>query len=119
MRPDVKVFTRDNPCTKKDLWACFTNALGFIQPTVTEAHSVIGTHAPRYMERKGFLVVERTAQTDRYALTPTGMAWLEKGIASYAKNHPAEVQYIPNYPPHNDTVLRRARHRKSPNGGKR
>ena len=97
MKPEVRTFTRESPCTKKDLWQCFRGPTGYRRVLVAVAHSQIGVNAPRVMERQGYLVKETTAQGDYYTLTKDGRSWLEKGIRAYVKNHPAErgeVQYL-------------------------
>lgn len=95
MLPEVKTFTRDRPCTKKDLWVCFRDARGFRKVQVAQAHSVIGLNAPRVMERNGYLVKETYRNAEWYALTFEGEQWLLRGIQSYVKNHPAERASIP------------------------
>lgn len=94
MKPEVRTFTRENPCTKKDLWQCFRGPMGYSRVLVVVAHSQIGVNAPRVMERQGYLVKGQTSQGDYYMLTAEGRAWLEKGIRSYVKNHPAERDEI-------------------------
>lgn len=101
MRPAVKVFTKDSPCTKKDLWACFRDAGGFRKVQVAQAHAVIGVNAPRVMERNAYLVKEMQRNAEWYSLTPEGEQWLTKGILGYLRNHPAErdnVQFLPSPP---------------------
>lgn len=98
MKPEVKVFTRDNPCTKADLWRCFRTATGFDMVPVPIAHSIIGVNAPRGLEAKGRLTVEKRHQSDSYCLTQEGEQWLLEGMQRYLKNHPSEiskVRYLP------------------------
>lgn len=95
MLPEVKVFSKDNPCTKRDLWVCFRDARGFRKVQVAQAHSVIGVNAPRVMERNGYLVKETYRSAEWYVLTAEGEAWLLRGINSYVKNHPSERPSIP------------------------
>lgn len=99
MKPEVRVFTKDRPVNKADLWACFRRGpRGFATVQVDEAHAVIGKNAPRYLETKQYLVVDRTPQGDTYRLTPLGEVWLTAGIKAYVKNHPAEaedIQFLP------------------------
>lgn len=96
MRPTVKVFTKDSPCTKRDLWECFAGETGFRTVALPEAHSVIGVNAPRGMERMGRIALKRTPQGEYYSLTSEGREWLKKGILAYLKNHPAERGEIRN-----------------------
>lgn len=99
MKPVVATFSRENPCTKKDLWRCFKRSIsGFSKVQVDDAHSIIGKNAPRYMEQKGYLVVDRADSGDFYVLTMVGARWLTDGIQKYAKNHPAERADIVFFP---------------------
>lgn len=99
MKPKVAVFTKDNPCTKKDLWCCFKRERnGFSKVQVDDAHSIIGVNAPRYMEQKGYLVCSKQDSGDFYCLTPDGSRWLIDGIQRYVKNHPSERGDIQFYP---------------------
>lgn len=95
MMPVVKTFTRDDPCTKKDLWTCFRDERGFRKVQIAQAQSVIGINAPRVMERNGYLVKETYRNAEWYALTFEGEQWLMRGIYSYVKNHPSERSSIP------------------------
>lgn len=95
----TRVFSRDDPCTKKHLYECFwdTEGMRFRKVLVTEALSLIGRNAPRYMLGTGYISLEVTPRAEFYRLTEAGEEWLLRGIASYAKNHPDEV--IAGYPP--------------------
>lgn len=96
MKPAVRVFSKDSPCTKRHLWECFVGTTGFRTVSVTEAHAAIGVNAPRGMERMGRLRRVSTPQGDYYTLTVEGRAWLSTGISAYVKNHPLEKADIPN-----------------------
>ena len=103
MKPEVAVFTRDNPVRKPDLWRCFRRSHnGFATVQVDDAHAIIGKNAPRYMEREGFLVREETSKGDYYVITTKGGEWLIRGIEAYVKNHPsarAEIEFFPGSAP--------------------
>ncbi len=110
MKPEVRTFTKESPCTKKDLWQCFRGPAGYRRVLVVVAHSQIGVNAPRVMERNGYLVQEVTAKGDYYALTEDGRVWLEKGIRAYVKNHPSErddIQYLDTEQPARRVTRRR------------
>lgn len=110
MKPEVRTFTRENPCTKKDLWKCFRGPMGYSSVLTVVAHSQIGVNAPRVMERQGYLVKGQNHNGDYYALTPAGIAWLEKGIRAYVKNHPAErpdIEYLDDVKPARRVTRRR------------
>lgn len=93
MKPEPKVFTKEHPCTKLDIWNCFANdsGTGFRVMQVDQAHALIGVNVPRVMERNGRLVRDRRQTGDLYILTIEGQVWLNKGIRSYLRNHPAEA----------------------------
>lgn len=93
MKPEPKVFTKDHPCTKLDIWNCFANdsGTGFRVMQVDAAHAIIGVNVPRVMEREGRLVRERREDGDLYILTRAGQEWLNKGIRSYLRNHPGDA----------------------------
>ena len=88
MKPEVKVFSKQYPCTKLDIWQCFFVNGKYATVQVDVAHSVIGKNVPRVMERNGYLIRKLSARDDAYQLTAEGQAWLRAGIESYAKNHP-------------------------------
>ena len=95
MRPDVRVFSRDAPCTKAEIWECLVQGPGkYSQVQVDVAHSIIGKNVPRVMESNSYLRVVHTATGDYYQLTDTGELWLLHGILSYVKNHPESVKTL-------------------------
>lgn len=91
MKPEPRVFSKAQPCTKKEIWQCFRSERGFRRVQVDQAHAIIGLNVPRVMERNGYLFVNRSAMADHYELTPAGMEWLRAGIQAYARNHPSEA----------------------------
>ena len=110
MKPEVRAFTRENPCTKKDLWQCFRGPTGYRRVLVAVAYSQIGVNAPRVMERQGYLVKNATPQGDFLTLTESGRQWLDKGIRAYVKNHPSErddIQYLDTEQPARRVTRRR------------
>lgn len=110
MKPEVRTFTRENPCTKKDLWQCFRGPTGYRRVLVAVAYSQIGVNAPRVMERQGYLVKNATPQGDFLTLTESGRQWLDKGIRAYVKNHPSErddIQYLDTEQPARRVTRRR------------
>ena len=110
MKPEVRTFTRENPCTKKDLWQCFRGPTGYRRVLVAVAYSQIGANAPRVMGRQGYLVKNATPQGDFLTLTESGRQWLDKGIRAYVKNHPSErddIQYLDTEQPARRVTRRR------------
>lgn len=98
MKPEVKKFTRENPCTKLDIWNCFRARRGFKTVPVVEAQSIIGANAPRVMLRNGYIEAGTKKDVDTYTLTDQGKVWLTKGMVAYLKNHP-EQRIMANYLP--------------------
>ena len=110
MKPEPKRFTKDNPVRKTDIWRCFRKSDSFRSVQVDMAYHLIGKNAPRYMEKKGYLVRENQARGDYYTLTSSGEEWLTKGIIAHLKNHPADKSLITELP--QDRPARRVRRRR-------
>lgn len=98
MKPIAKVFTKDNPCTKLDIWQCFRIATGFRRVPVGEAHTYIGLNVPRVMEREGRLLRVEDQGIEYYELTTDGGNWLAEGFRRYLKNHPSRVSRAKHLP---------------------
>lgn len=98
MKPIAKRFTRDNPCTKLELWQCFRSATGFRRVPVVEAHAIIGVNVPRIMEREGRMVRVEKQGIEYYELTTDGGEWLLQGFNRYLKNHPSHVARASHIP---------------------
>jgi hypothetical protein len=98
MKPQVAVFTKDNPCTKIHIWNCFRGQRGFRRAQVDEARAVIGANAPRGMIAQGRLERVSKGNVDYYQLTEAGKKWLYQGMQNYLRNHPdrrPEAQSLP------------------------
>ncbi len=100
MKPEVKVFSREQPCTKLEIWETFRHvrSAGFVRVPVPDAQAKIGANVPRVMEREGRLVRVVAGQTEYYALTEEGEEWLYEGFKRYLKNHPAHAALARNVP---------------------
>ena len=98
MKPEAKHFTRDNPCTKLDIWNAFRGRRGFIRPQVDTAHAIIGLNAPRYMIASGYLECHDINGVERYVLTAIGINWLMTKFKSYLNNHPLDRSKAKNLP---------------------
>lgn len=99
MKPKERECSLSDPVRKPDLWRCFKRDLsGFATVQVSAAHAIIGRNAPRYLERQGYLVKDKTETGDFYSLTVLGEQWLIRGIRAYARNHPAEKENIAFFP---------------------
>lgn len=77
MKPEVKKFSRGQPCTKYDIIKCFYDH-GFKDVQVDIAHSLIGIFSPREMQRAGRLERISGPVEDVYRLTEDGRIWLLK-----------------------------------------
>lgn len=95
MKPEVRVFSKDNPCSKLDLWKCFYHPkAGFVRVPIAIAHAAIGLNAPRGMMAKARLYRVESNGKEVYGLTPEGEQWLIAGIRAYVKNHPLEEKAV-------------------------
>lgn len=84
----VRVFSREHPCTKIELFNCFTGEFGYVRRPVVEARGEIGENAPKYLLQKNYCVYRTDKGIDYYELTQTGEEWLTKGVESHLKRHP-------------------------------
>lgn len=87
----VKVFTRESPCTKVDLYNCFRRGDGFIPRPTVQTRGEIGENAPKYLRREGYARLYEANGIDCLELTDEGEAWLLSGLARYLEMHPEEV----------------------------
>ena len=97
-KPQVAVFTRDNPCTKLEIWNTFRTRRGFKRVQVDQAKAVIGANAPKNMLKQGYVEVVDVKNVEYFELTEDGKEWLKKGIAGYVKRHPDNASgavYLP------------------------
>lgn len=98
MKPKTKVFTRERPCSKLDIWNCFRGRRGFVRVRVVHAHSTIGLNAPRYLKRMKYVTRVNTATAEYLQLTEEGKEWLLLKFEQYLKNHPTDRQHAANVP---------------------
>jgi hypothetical protein len=98
MKPEVAVFTKDEPCTKRHIWNCFRGKRGFRKVVVPDAHAIIGVNAPKNMLKRGYVCILTQGNKESYELTEAGKEWLTKGIAGYIKRHPEDVKRVENLP---------------------
>ena len=97
-KPEVRVFTKDSPCSKLDIWNTFRTRRGFKRVQVDEAKSHIGANAPKNMLKHGYVEVVDVKNVECYELTEDGKDWLKTGIAGFVKRHPDEASdavYLP------------------------
>lgn len=99
MKPPVRLFTKDRPCTKLDIWRCFYHPkAGFVRVQVDTVHAEIGLNAPRGMVAQARLARVESKGVEVYGLTPEGEQWLILGIMAYVKNHPLEASSVGHIP---------------------
>ena len=97
-KPSVKVFTKEHPCTKLDLWNAFRGKRGFIRQQVDVAYSFIGKNAPRNMLIQGYAEVVTTRNIDYLRLTGEGEEWLMKKFTRQLPQHPEWYAAVKNLP---------------------
>lgn len=96
MMNEPKKFTRDKPVDKIALHNCFWDwELGrFAQRTLVNARTSIGVNVEKYMQKKGYAIVEEqhhaltNTRADVIRLTSAGQQWLTEGLQALLKNHP-------------------------------
>jgi len=99
MKPKIKKFTKDNPCTMVDIWNCFRIKNGFRNVQIGEAQSLIGINVPNYMLRMNRLVIFEIRREEYYVLTHDGAEWLERKFTRYLQSYPESknlVKYLPS-----------------------
>lgn len=90
----VKVFSREEPCTKVDLHNCFYPQGLVARRAVVEARGEIGLNAIKYLKREGFARAYEDRGVDYWQLTPEGVAWLSKGLARHLELHPEDRERV-------------------------
>ena len=88
----VRVFDREHPCTKVELFNCFWDPVrkDWRPRAVVEARGEIGDNAPKYLLKKGYARTFGRQFVDWYELSETGKDWLVKGLAAHLKRHPED-----------------------------
>lgn len=98
MKPQPRVFDRDQPCTKLEIWNCFRAPRGFKRVQVDKAKAEIGANAPRAMLRNNYLETYTENGVEYYQLTEIGIEWLRLKFINYLRNHP-ENRRLAKFPP--------------------
>ncbi len=109
---EPRKFTRDNPCTKVELWLCFHAGPDFARRPVVTARGEIGLHAPKYLLKQGYMRMYSERGIDYYELTDEGREWLRGGLVQFLLKHPHRAREI-QYPPEQQkpAIARRLRSR--------
>jgi hypothetical protein len=90
----VRVFSKAEPCTKVDLFNCFTAEYGYTPRPVVEAQGEIGLNSAKYLIKKGYAIYRSQGGVDYYELTVAGEEWLTKGVAAHIARHPDDYQKL-------------------------
>ena len=90
----TKVFTREQPCSKVDIWNCFITAKGLAPVMVVASRGEIGLNVPKYLLKNEYLEAYTEKSVDYYRLTPSGEEWLRKGLNRHLELHPGEVENV-------------------------
>ena len=82
----VRVFTKNEPCNKVDIWNCFRAEAGnkFVSVPIVEARDAIGISVPSHLVRAGR--AEMIKGGDSIRLTSEGKTWLRAGTVRYVRN---------------------------------
>lgn len=95
----VKVFSREEPCTKVDLFNCFSHNGAYVRRAIVEARGEIGVNAIKYLLKKGLASVVEEGNVAYWELTGEGEFWLRDGLARHLVLHPADVALITDQAP--------------------
>lgn len=98
--PEIKptrVFTKDAPCRKVDLWNCFINPTGLGLVLVVASRGKIGLNAPKYLRKKEFVGVATISGAEYYGLTDEGKKWLTDGLKRELELHPEWIPEVEFY----------------------
>ena len=93
----TRVFTKDAPCTKIDIWNMFISPSGLRRVAVVHSRSQIGLNTPKYLKGKGLIEVVADRGVEYYQLTAEGQTWLRTGLARHLDMHPGEIPKVQHY----------------------
>jgi len=82
----ARVFTKERPCNKVDIWNCFRSGRRFTSVPVLEAKQCIGEHVPNHLVRAGRAEIVESRGADVIRLTPEGAEFLKEGTERYIRN---------------------------------
>lgn len=95
----IKVFSRDEPCSKVDLTNCFFRGGLYVKRATVETQGEIGVNAPKYLLSKGYMRTFTDKWVDYQELTELGRLWLEKGLKSHLQRYPQDRAKLTAVPP--------------------
>ena len=90
----IRIFTKENPVTKVELWNCFKATKGFIRRPVVETRGEIGLNAPKYLRKSGYADLITVGDIDYLVLTSAGQEWLKAGLARHLELHPEDTNTL-------------------------
>lgn len=93
----VRIFTREQPCTKVELYNCFKASKGFVRRPVVETRGEIGINAPKYLRKANYAILLNDEDVDYLVLTMGGQKWLIDGINRHLELHPGDAALL-KYP---------------------
>lgn len=90
----VRVFTREQPCTKVELYNTFRQKSGFVRRAWVEARGEIGLNAPKYLKKNSYAIAVTDKGIDYLVLTTAGQDWLIKGLKRHLELHPEDADAV-------------------------
>lgn len=94
----VKVFTREQPCTKVDIFLCFSRNGEYVKIPAIQARGIIGLNTPKYLVKKGLMYEMTQGGIDYWHLSMAGEEWLTAGLARHLELHPEDASRLPAAP---------------------
>lgn len=91
----VKVFTREAPCTKVDIFLCFSKGGEYVKVPVIQGRGIIGLNTPKYLIKKGLMYEMTQGGIDYWHLSMAGEEWLTAGLARHLELHPEDASRLP------------------------
>ena len=96
--PQPKVFTKDRPCSKVEIWNCFRGPRNWRSRPIVDARAVIGCNVPNVLIKAGRARMSSSGRVDTIALTEEGREWLKTGLKRYLVNNPQRASEAKNLP---------------------
>lgn len=104
----IRVFSRDEECTKVDLHNCFyLDGTSPVRRAVVEARGEIGVNAIKYLKKKDYAEQYEAEGVDWWELTEEGQEWLKSGLARHLELHPEDAGKVTRAPGRNTSARKR------------
>lgn len=91
----TKIFSRESPCTKVDIFLCFSRDGEYVKVPVIQARGIIGLNTPKYLIKKGLMYELCQGGIDYWHLSMAGEEWLTAGLARHLELHPEDASRLP------------------------